>query len=149
MGGGKAFPVPMPVGVRNVSAVIAEIKKQQPDGLFIASNKVLQGADLIKAVKEANLPFKVGVDSYSKVGGRARVHPGRRLHGALQTRRGRHQNHPPSCAQCPPPSRPLPQITIINGDSKLLNPTVPRTPSHPSQTPHNRHTHTHITYTHS
>ncbi|KAI8473456.1 MAG: periplasmic binding protein-like I [Monoraphidium minutum] len=59
--GGKVFPVPMPIGTRDTAAVMAEIKKQQPDGLFIASNNVLQGADLIKAVKMAKLPFKVSI----------------------------------------------------------------------------------------
>ena len=42
--GGKAFPVPMNPQQRNITAVMDEIKKQQPDGLFIASNKVLVGA---------------------------------------------------------------------------------------------------------
>lgn len=42
--GGRAFPVPLPAGVRNTSAVLAEIRRNQADGVFIASNNVLQGA---------------------------------------------------------------------------------------------------------
>lgn len=48
--GGQAFPVPMELGGRNISAIIAEVNKVQPDGLFIASNEVLWGAGECRGV---------------------------------------------------------------------------------------------------
>lgn len=57
--GGKAFPVAVPLGSSDISGVLAEIQKQQPDGVFIASNQVLWGADLIKTLKSKKSNVKV------------------------------------------------------------------------------------------
>lgn len=57
--GGKAYPVPIPAGSKDVSAVIAEAKKSEADGIFVATNSVAWGAQLIKEVKALALPNKI------------------------------------------------------------------------------------------